>query len=168
MKAFHDRYGDVVRIAPDELSFTDVEGHLRQSSRTWTFERNRTWFRKEAPHDPNSIMGLDEEDHSRFRRNLTNTFSEKSLKAQAPIIQHYVDQLVEQMKARAGAIVDLVEWLNFCTFDLETCLLENRLAVSRMAGPTRGWRCKSLSYCITKHSVSGHLKLSVTIQRLRR
>jgi hypothetical protein len=24
MKAFHNRYGDVVRIAPDELSFTDV------------------------------------------------------------------------------------------------------------------------------------------------
>src|SRR5436305_888718 len=113
MKAFHDRYGDIVRIAPNELSFTDARawkdiygnrpGHA-------PFERNRTWFRKQAPHDPNSIMGPDEEDHSRFRRNLTNAFSEKSLKAQAPIIQHYVDQLVEQMKARAGTAVDLVEW----------------------------------------------------------
>ena len=62
-------------------------------------------------------MGPDEKDHSRFRRNLTNAFSEKSLKAQAPIIQHYADQLVEQMKARARTTVDLVEWLNFCTFE---------------------------------------------------
>jgi hypothetical protein len=87
MKAFHDRYGDVVRIAPDGLSFTDVRvwkdtygnhpGHA-------PFEQNETWFRKQAPHDPNSIMGPDEEDHSRFRGNLTNAFSEKSLKAQAP------------------------------------------------------------------------------------
>jgi cytochrome P450 len=63
-------------------------------------------------------MGPDEEDHSRFRGNLTNAFSEKSLKAQAPIIQHYVDQLVEQMKARAETTVGLVKWLNFCTFDV--------------------------------------------------
>ena len=68
--------------------------------------------------DPNAIMGPEEDDHSRFRRILTNAFSEKSLKAQAPIIQHYVHQLVDQMKVRAGDTVDLVEWLNFCTFDV--------------------------------------------------
>jgi len=164
MKAFHDRYGDVVRIAPDELSFTDVDGHLRQSSRTWTFERNRTWFRKEAPHDPNSIMGPDEEDHSRFRRNLTNAFSEKSLKAQAPIIQHYVDQLVEQMKARAGTTVDLVEWLNFCTFDVSGDLSFGESFDCLKNGRPH----PSHSHRTTKHSVSGHLKLGVTIQRLRR
>jgi hypothetical protein len=60
MKAIHDRYGDIVRIAPNELSFTDVRawkdiygnrpGHA-------PFERNQTWFQKEHPDDPSSIMG---------------------------------------------------------------------------------------------------------------
>jgi cytochrome P450 len=121
MKAIHDRYGDVVRIAPNELSFTDArawkdiygsrQGHA-------PFERNRTWFQKEVPDEPSSIMGPEEDDHSRFRKILTSAFSEKSLKAQSPIIQQYVDQLVERLKARADTIVDLVEWLNFCTFDV--------------------------------------------------
>jgi cytochrome P450 len=121
MKAIHDRYGDIVRIAPNELSFTDVRawkdiygnrpGHA-------PFERNQTSFQKEHPDDPSSIMGPEEDDHSRFRKILTNAFSEKSLKAQSPIIQHYVDQLVEQLKARAGTTFDMVEWLNFCTFDV--------------------------------------------------
>jgi cytochrome P450 len=121
MKGIHDRYGNVVRIAPNELSFIDARawkdiygnrpGHA-------PFERNRTWFQKQMIDDPSSIMGPEENDHSRFRRILTNAFSEKTLKAQAPIVQHYVNQLLEQLKARAGATVDLVEWLNFCTFDV--------------------------------------------------
>ena len=163
MKAFHDRYGGVVRIAPDELSFTDVRAWkdiYGNHPRHTPFERNRTWFGRRNLLIPTLLWAL---------RNLTNAISENSLKARAPIIHHYVDQLVEQMKARAGITVDLVEWLNSVRSTCpETCLLENRLTVSRMAGPTRGWRCKSHSYRTTKHSVSGHLKQGVTIQILRR
>ena len=121
MKVFHDRYGEIVRIAPNELSFTDARawkdiygnrpGHA-------PFERNRTWFRKQMPDDPESIMGPEEDHHLRFRRILTNAFSDKALKAQASIVQYYVNQLVEQLKVRAGSTVDMVEWLNLCTFDV--------------------------------------------------
>jgi hypothetical protein len=56
--AFHDRYGSMVRIAPNELFLTDPQalkdiystrsGHL-------PFERNRTCFPAAKPGDPESI-----------------------------------------------------------------------------------------------------------------
>ena len=65
-------------------------------------------------------MGPDEADHARFRRMLVHAFSEKSLKQQAPVLQSYVDLLIAQLgkRAKAGEVTDLVEWLNFATFDV--------------------------------------------------
>ena len=117
----HMRYGPIVRLAPNELSFTDGrawkdiygsrQGHA-------PFQRNRTWFKKAAPEDPNSIMGFDEPDHARFRKTLVHAFSEKALKEQSPMIQSYVTLLVNKLREKGTSIVDLVEWLNYTTFDI--------------------------------------------------
>ncbi len=122
MKDFHARYGGIVRIAPNELSFTDPKawrdiygnrpGHL-------PFERNRTWFKAAKPGDPESVMGHNEEAHARYRRTLVHAFSEKSLKEQAPMIEGHVDQLVIKLhEVGENTTIDLVEWLNFTTFDI--------------------------------------------------
>ncbi len=121
LKAMHKSYGPIVRVAPNELSFTDVrawkdiygsrQGHA-------PFQRNRTWFAKPTPDEPNSIMGFDEPDHARFRKTLVHAFSEKALKDQSPMIESYVTLLVNKLKEKGNAVVDLVEWLNYCTFDI--------------------------------------------------
>ncbi|CAN9142059.1 unnamed protein product [Alternaria alternata] len=116
---FHTKYGPVVRVAPNELSYADSRalkeiyitrpGHL-------PFERNRTSFKKMSPTEPNSIVNWHEEDHTRYRRAFANSFSEKSLKEQAPVIESYVDLFMEQVKKRKA--VDLEKWLNYLTFDI--------------------------------------------------
>lgn len=125
MKKFHDVYGPIVRLAPNELSYIDSRawkdiygnrpGHL-------PFERNRTWLKKMQPDEPPSIMGYDEEVHSRLRKAFVHAFSEKSLKEQAPVIESYVNTLVQQLKHRCqpnnNAVIDLVQWLDFTTFDI--------------------------------------------------
>ena len=126
MHEFHLRYGSIVRLAPNELSFTDARawkdiygnraGHL-------PFERNQTWFKKQTPDEPNSIMGFHEEDHARFRKIFVHAFSEKSLKDQTPTIEAYVNLLADQLRtriaqAKGSATVDLVKWLNYTTFDI--------------------------------------------------
>lgn len=122
MKEFHDRYGSIVRIAPDELSFNDPKawkdiygnrpGHL-------PFERNPTWFKAAKPGEPDAIMGPNEEAHARFRKTLVHAFSDKSLKEEAPMIEGYVDQLIRKLREiKHDATIDLVEWLNFTTFDI--------------------------------------------------
>jgi cytochrome P450 len=115
----HDKYGPVVRIAPNELSYSDSEawrdiygnrpGHL-------PFKRNETWFKKMSPDEPNSIMGPDEEAHARMRRAFAHSFSEKSLRDQTPVIESYVDAFMKKIKYQKT--VDLNQWFNFLTFDI--------------------------------------------------
>ncbi|KAF2475254.1 cytochrome P450 [Lindgomyces ingoldianus] len=127
LKEFHDKYGLIVRIAPNELSYADGRawkdiyanrpGHL-------PFKRNPTWFQKLKADDPKSIMGPDEDAHSRIRRAFANSFSEKSLKDQSPIIERHVEGFMNQLKSpTSGRLwkekgIDLVKWLNFLTFDI--------------------------------------------------
>jgi cytochrome P450 len=122
MKEFHDKYGGIVRIAPDELSFADPQawkdiyntrpGHL-------PFNRNPTWFKAADSGDAKLVVGPNEEAHARYRKTLVHAFSEKSLKEQAPMLEGYVDQLVRKLgEINPDTSIDLVDWMNFTTFDI--------------------------------------------------
>jgi cytochrome P450 len=119
---FHGKHGSIVRIAPNELSFTDPQAlkdiYATRSGHS-AFERNQIWFKPAKPGNPNSIMGPDEEAHARYRRILVHAFSEKSLKEQAPMIEAHLDQLVEKLREVSNdTAINLVEWINFTTFDI--------------------------------------------------
>lgn len=67
-----------------------------------------------------------DKDHRRLRRLQSHAFSEKALTAQQDVIKTHLDTFIAQLKKRAvptseGAssdgIVDIVQWLNFLTFD---------------------------------------------------
>ncbi|KAF2133687.1 cytochrome P450 [Dothidotthia symphoricarpi CBS 119687] len=127
LKDFHTKYGPIVRIAPNELSYAN--------STAWNdiyasrpghqpFQRNRTWFKKASPDEPHSIMGYDEDAHARFRRAFANSFSDKSLRDQAPVIESYVDAFMTQLRARSSGqrgketALDLEKWFHYLTFDV--------------------------------------------------
>jgi cytochrome P450 len=127
LKDFHVKYGPIVRIAPDELSYADGRawkdiyanrpGHL-------PFERNPIWFQKMKPDEPNSIMGPNEADHARYRRAFANSFSERHLKEQAPVVESYVDFFIAKLKEPINGrqwqekIVNLKEWFHYLLFDI--------------------------------------------------
>ncbi|TKA80048.1 hypothetical protein B0A55_01750 [Friedmanniomyces simplex] len=120
----HNQYGPVVRIAPDELSFIDPQAwkdiYTTRSGHA-TIERGAVWFRKTTPDEPNSIMGYDEDHHARFRRAFMGAFSDKAVKDQSPLIEKYVDLMMQKFKEKVNtgsSDVDIVSWLNFVTFDI--------------------------------------------------
>lgn len=45
-------------------------------------------------------------------------FSEKSMRAQEPLIMRYVDLLMARLRERSGDAVDIVTWYNWTTFDI--------------------------------------------------
>jgi cytochrome P450 len=61
----------------------------------------------------------DDADHSRYRRLLSNAFSDKALREQEPLIKQYVDLFISRLheNAKNGA-QDMVSWFNFVTFDI--------------------------------------------------
>ena len=67
-----------------------------------------------------SILLANDADHARHRRLLSHAFSEKALRGQEDIMDHYISLLIRKIKpqASAGMSVDLTRWYNFTTFDI--------------------------------------------------
>ena len=130
----HAKYGSVVRIAPDELSFTaaeawtDIYGHrVGMNAGVDELPKSERFYRTKGTL-PNIIGDASRENHTLIRRVLSHGFSERSLREQEPIIVGYADQLVRQLRKycvegdrpdekRRGP-VDLTSWYNWVTVDI--------------------------------------------------
>lgn len=67
-----------------------------------------------------TLTMADDENHARQRRALAHAFSLKALGEQEYIIQGFVDKLVQNLKQKAqeDRAFNMVDWLNFTTFDI--------------------------------------------------
>ena len=120
----HQQYGKVVRTGPNELSYTDSEawktiyGHHQQGE---GFHKNMM-FNEPASNGVDSVLTADGETHRRMRRAIAHAFSDKALREQEDILQHFTRMLIrklhEKIKSTEGAPVDLFQWYNWTTFDL--------------------------------------------------
>ncbi|TVY90945.1 Averantin hydroxylase [Lachnellula willkommii] len=118
--SLHARYGPVVRIGPNELTYiveeawTDIYARkveLRKDANQYVFVGAETV--------PGLLTAPDEAAHSRMRRNLAHGFSEKALRDQEYIIRGYVDLLMQRLHENCGqGTVDIAKWLNFASFDI--------------------------------------------------
>jgi cytochrome P450 len=73
-----------------------------------------------SPNGVSSILTVESDvEHSRIRRVLAHAFSEKAMREQEPLIQQYIDMLIESLNiaAKKGP-VDVVQWYEFVTFDI--------------------------------------------------
>ncbi|OTB03603.1 hypothetical protein M426DRAFT_321523 [Hypoxylon sp. CI-4A] len=119
----HKKYGPVIRISPNELSFIesqawkDIYGHHG----TYEMAKDPKFYRMMGKHAPDTIVGADREDHSRLRRQLAHGFSERSMRGQEPIIGGYVDMLIQRLEEHSDngrRALDMRSWFNFITFDI--------------------------------------------------
>ncbi|KAF4981105.1 hypothetical protein FDECE_17751 [Fusarium decemcellulare] len=118
----HQKYGDVVRISPNELSYTspqawkDINRH-----RPGHPLPDKEWaFYVDPPNRVPSLFSVKNAQHARLRRPLAHAFSEKALRSQDSLIRSYIDALVNGLKEKAAAreAVDISAWLNWTTFDI--------------------------------------------------
>ncbi|PYH76607.1 cytochrome P450 monooxygenase [Aspergillus uvarum CBS 121591] len=117
----HEKYGPVVRIAPDEILFTSSKaweaiyglqpGRLEMSKDTPLFRGPRT---------PHAIVTAEHDLHRLYRRLLSKGFSEAALREQEPVIQGKINLLLAQLhrEASKGVAPEMTSWFNFFTFDL--------------------------------------------------
>ncbi|KAL4896135.1 cytochrome P450 [Aspergillus ambiguus] len=121
MLNFHKKYGNIVRIAPDELAFShpdawkDIMGYRKGDEM-----KKPSWFYLPVESEPLHIVNESREQHSNLRRQLAHGFSEKSMRDQEPLIGQYVDLLIKQLHERCvgGNPVSLSDWYNYTTFDI--------------------------------------------------
>ncbi|THV46320.1 hypothetical protein BGAL_0395g00010 [Botrytis galanthina] len=123
IKKLHDKYGTVLRVAPDELSFTDPQAwkdiYLQKQ-----FIRPKEWGSRPPGVEAHNFITANAIDHARFRKAFQPAFSARATKSHEPTLKKYIDLLVLRLnEAIAGqrtdnGTVDLVQWLNFTTFDI--------------------------------------------------
>ncbi|KAI5918886.1 cytochrome P450 [Camillea tinctor] len=124
MLDLHNKYGSVVRIAPNELAFSDprawkdIMGHRKQGAAL--FEKWNGFYRT-APNQPATVVNASGEEHANLRRQLAHGFSDRSLREQEPIIMKYIDLLIQRLHENSydgTKPVDLMAWYNYTTFDI--------------------------------------------------
>ncbi|OLN96686.1 Isotrichodermin C-15 hydroxylase 4 [Colletotrichum chlorophyti] len=126
VKEWHEKYGEVVRIAPGELSYTSGQAWqtiygFPNKEGTGNFEKDAQWWNKNV-NGVENILTADDAGHKRMRRLQNPAFSDKALKAQESVITGYVKLLIHQLHGQASSsdssVVDMNSWYNFTTFDI--------------------------------------------------
>ena len=118
----HQRYGAVVRISPNELSFISAVAwsdiYARREGRP-PLPRDKTFF-NDMLVNPNTLTMADDQNHARLRQAMNPAFAPRALAVQEPILQNNVDLLLNQLQRLSlqGLQVDLRLWYNYITFDM--------------------------------------------------
>lgn len=134
----HRKYGEVVRIGTNELSFIspaawkDIYGHGHAELRKY-FPPNAV--------NPNQIIAADSSNHFRMRRAMLPAFSEKALAQQERLVRIYVDLFIQRLSecAHAGLPADMARWYNLTTFDLIADLCFGKSLGGLETGKSNAW-----------------------------
>ncbi|KAI1292701.1 cytochrome P450 [Xylaria venustula] len=126
IQRLHKKYGSVIRIAPNEVTFArpDAWSDILQL-RSEQFLKDPIWWAKQ-PHNPDSLISaINPETHGHTRKSLAPAFTPHALTGQEPILHQYVNLLVDRIAQKAGdklptekAGFDITPWFNYVTFDI--------------------------------------------------
>ncbi|EXJ66783.1 uncharacterized protein A1O5_09978 [Cladophialophora psammophila CBS 110553] len=142
LSQLHEKYGDVVRIGPNELSYT--------SSKAWKdiyqSRSGKSQFQKDPLHYQKhdkipSLHVSSDADHTRMRRLISHAFSDKALRDQEPIMKQYSDLLVKRLHeaTESGDPVNIKQWYQWTLFDLFGDLCFNQPFGCLESGKSHPW-----------------------------
>ncbi|KAF4634707.1 hypothetical protein G7Y89_g3395 [Cudoniella acicularis] len=119
----HKKYGSVVRVLPNEISFNNPAAWREIYGTRPGHELLTKDPKSFAPSNEgayNIVTVSNVADHARYRNALNPAFSEKALREQEPLIITSVDLLMERLhkNCATGEPQDMVHWFNLAMFDI--------------------------------------------------
>ncbi|EFX00659.1 cytochrome p450 monooxygenase [Grosmannia clavigera kw1407] len=116
VQILHQKYGDIVRLGPTELSINNSKAieilHAKHSTCT-----KGPFYGLQQPME-SLLMVRNKKDHARRRKVWDRGFNAKALHDYEPRVARYTDQLLEQIDAHVGQTFNLADWFNFYSFDV--------------------------------------------------
>ena len=103
----HQKYGNVVRIGPDEVSFVSAQSWKTihgTGSNSFQRDPNLMAVLQKAT---DTLGSADRETHRLFRNLVAPVFSDSSLRTQEPVIVEVAQRMVYALKERCGTPVDI-------------------------------------------------------------
>lgn len=123
-----------MRVAPNNISFTHAQARSEiYGHRVGALAKVPETRKAEYLNAPYEYLGLEldifhaeDDDHRMLRRALAHSFSEKGLLDQAPLIEGYVDLMMQQLrkvsqvgqKGDQNTTIDMVAWIRLIMHDI--------------------------------------------------
>lgn len=121
----HQKYGSVVRIAPNQLSFNSAASYQdiygsRQGQHQTFLKSNFYDAGAFSPQAHSIIAERDPIRHAKQKKYVSAAFSDKALKSQEGLINEVVDSFIKQLGIHASGEqgANLVRWFSLATFDI--------------------------------------------------
>lgn len=127
LATLHERYGEVVRVSPDTLSFIHPDAWqdiFIEKPGLQPFPKDLRRYNSHFKINGGEvILNAGDADHKRLRRVLSHGFSDTALRDQEPFVQTQAALLVKRLRERiydraTAGKVDLTCWLNWTSFDI--------------------------------------------------
>nr|UYD62318.1 cytochrome P450 [Leptographium qinlingense (nom. inval.)] len=130
----HAKYGDIVRIAPDEVSFSgprawpEIYNHKRVAGGGGHghdfLENDKDALYFNSVSAPTSIITMPKHAHVTARKSLASAFSAKAVADQEHLVKGHIDMMVKLLRqaahasAEAHTAVDIASYINWTLFDV--------------------------------------------------
>ncbi|KAH6679214.1 cytochrome P450 [Halenospora varia] len=126
IREFHRKYGPIIRLGPNELSFAQSDAwseiHQRRPGNKAFSKSPAFMTRPETMPAETMITTPHDLHHNQMRRAFESSFTRKALQGQEPVIQKNVQLFIEKLcqlsRTTDMAQVNMVHWYSFVTFDI--------------------------------------------------
>ncbi|KAH8812687.1 benzoate 4-monooxygenase [Xylogone sp. PMI_703] len=115
----HRKYGPVVRIGPNMLSFSDPQA-LRDIYTSKAFVKEKTFYQAKRIYQEEHLLSFtDPEAHSARRKLLSRGYSQGAMKNFEPKVASKVNTLLKKWAQLGsdGSVVDIFPWVHMLGFD---------------------------------------------------
>lgn len=124
IEKLHKKYGDIVRIGPNELSFSHPQSikdiYSQANINHPDFFTKFVTFYKQSDVGGSIGTEVDPYIHQRVRKVLAPGFSSSALRRQGDIVVHHIDALLEKIEEAGGVQegMDMSKWFMWLAFDI--------------------------------------------------
>ncbi|KJA26257.1 hypothetical protein HYPSUDRAFT_52570 [Hypholoma sublateritium FD-334 SS-4] len=117
-QTLHEKYGDVVRVGPNEISICNVDA-VNPLMGSLGLPKGQFWEGRidEAEAIKPLVAIRDKTEHARRRRPWTRAFSTSALKGYEDLVIKRSTQLVDAIASKSNP-VDLTRWVSYFTYDI--------------------------------------------------
>ena len=120
--AAHVKYGPVVRIAPNEVSFAPVEAIKEIYGQATPFMKTAFYSGFEQGNILTLFTSRDKVFHSQRRKLLNHAFAQKAILDAEPLLGEQVKKFLGWLEKKKGQDMDVFMWFRNLTLDLTSSL----------------------------------------------
>lgn len=114
----HLKYGSVVRVGPNEISFADPVA-VREIYTSDNFVKEETFYRAKRIFHENHLMSFrNPEAHKKRRKLLSKGFSQASMLEFEPKMSSKIQTMLDHWAEKSGDPIDAYSWAHWLGFDI--------------------------------------------------